>query len=329
MHIWGTSPDSIDIAEDRDRWMELLTRLNIRQPAGGSARSEKEAYDKAHKLGYPVMIRPSYVLGGRAMEILYNDDDLKRCVPPLLALLRNLAHARAAVFRFSVHADGAGLGAAPPHCVWLRRELALVHRRYVTFAVEVDTDKPVLVDKYLDRAVELDVDALCDKDGNAVIAGIMEHIEQAGIHSGAPSPTTPRERRLRKQRPPPAVVNRAAGSIAVRTLRVCPRAGDSACSIPTQTLSESVLKTVREWTLAIAKELKVVGLINIQFAVQDDIPYIIEANPRASRCAPTPPLNPRWQHVSQAARKHALACACADCGQSVSAWIALAPRDVP
>lgn len=80
MRIWGTSPDSIDIAEDRDRWMALLSKLDIRQPAGGSARSEAEAFDKAHKLGYPVMIRPSYVLGGRAMEILYNDDDLKRCV---------------------------------------------------------------------------------------------------------------------------------------------------------------------------------------------------------------------------------------------------------
>mmetsp|Transcript_22911 Transcript_22911/g.50216 ORF Transcript_22911/g.50216 Transcript_22911/m.50216 type:complete len:1179 (-) Transcript_22911:261-3797(-) len=194
VHIWGTSPDSIDIAEDRDRWMDLLTKLNIRQPAGGSARSEAEAYNKAHQLGYPVMIRPSYVLGGRAMEILYNDDDLKR---------------------------------------------------YVTFAVEVDTDKPVLVDKYLDRAVEMDVDALRDHEGNVVICGIMEHIEQAGIHSG-----------------------------------------DSACSIPTQTISNSVLKTVRDWTTAIATELKVVGLINIQFAVQDDVPYIIEANPRASRTVP-------------------------------------------
>ena len=114
--------------------------------------------------------------------------------------------------------------------------------RYVTFAVEVDPERPVLIDKYLDRAVELDVDALCDVEGNVTIAGIMEHIEQAGIHSG-----------------------------------------DSACSIPTQTLSEPVLAQVREWTIKIAKALNVVGLINIQFAVQDDIPYIIEANPRASR----------------------------------------------
>ncbi|MEW5317413.1 MAG: hypothetical protein WDW38_008710 [Sanguina aurantia] len=116
---------------------------------------------------------------------------------------------------------------------------------YVTFAVEVDTERPVLVDKYLDRAIEMDVDALCDKDGNVTICAIAEHIEQAGIHSG-----------------------------------------DSACSIPTQTVPESVLKTIREWTVSIAQELKVLGLINIQFAVQDDVPYIIEANPRASRTVP-------------------------------------------
>ncbi|GAX74736.1 hypothetical protein CEUSTIGMA_g2183.t1 [Chlamydomonas eustigma] len=194
VRIWGTSPDSIDIAEDRDRWMGLLTKLSIRQPAGGSARTNVEATDKAHKLGYPCMIRPSYVLGGRAMEIIYNDDEL---------------------------------------------------HKYLTTAVEVSDETPVLVDKYLDRATELDVDALCDNDGNVVICGVMEHIEQAGVHSG-----------------------------------------DSACSIPTQTLSAEVNKTVREWTIQIAKELKVVGLINIQFAVQDDVPYIIEANPRASRTVP-------------------------------------------
>jgi len=194
VRIWGTPPDQIDEAEDRDRWMALLTKLGIKQPAGGSARTEAEAFNKAHALGYPVMIRPSYVLGGRAMEIIYTDDDL---------------------------------------------------RRYLTTAVEVDPERPVLVDKYLDRAVELDVDALCDKDGNVVIAGIMEHIEQAGIHSG-----------------------------------------DSACSIPTQTVAPAVLATIRQWTVQVAKALKVVGLINIQYAVQDDQPYIIEANPRASRTVP-------------------------------------------
>mmetsp|Transcript_26527 Transcript_26527/g.67485 ORF Transcript_26527/g.67485 Transcript_26527/m.67485 type:complete len:1174 (-) Transcript_26527:836-4357(-) len=194
VRVWGTSPESIDIAEDRDRWMELLTKLNIRQPSGGSARSEEEAHKIATRLGYPVMIRPSYVLGGRAMEVLYSDDDLKR---------------------------------------------------YVTTAVEVDTERPVLVDKYLDRATELDVDALCDDNNHVTICGIMEHIEQAGIHSG-----------------------------------------DSACSIPTQTLSPEVLDTVRKWTIDIAKSLNVRGLINIQFAVQDNVPYIIEANPRASRTVP-------------------------------------------
>lgn len=191
VRVWGTSPESIDVAEDRDRWMELLTKLNIRQPSGGSARSEAEAKAIAHSLGYPVMIRPSYVLGGRAMEVLYSDDDLQR---------------------------------------------------YVTTAVEVDTERPVLVDKYLDRATELDVDALCDDNNHVTICGIMEHIEQAGIHSG-----------------------------------------DSACSIPVQTLSNEVLDVVRQWTVNIAKALHVRGLINIQFAVQDNIPYIIEANPRASR----------------------------------------------
>ena len=194
VRIWGTQPDAIDEAEDRDRWMALLERLGIRQPAGGVARSEAEALDKARALGYPVMVRPSYVLGGRAMEIVYDDADLKR---------------------------------------------------YVSTAVEVDPERPVLVDKYLDRAVELDVDALRDAQGSVVICGIMEHIEQAGVHSG-----------------------------------------DSACSIPTQSIPAGVLETVRGWTTKVADALGVVGLINIQYAVQDDVPYIIEANPRASRTVP-------------------------------------------
>ncbi|KAF6262033.1 hypothetical protein COO60DRAFT_1621809 [Scenedesmus sp. NREL 46B-D3] len=194
VRVWGTQPDAIDEAEDRDRWMALLTRLDIKQPAGGMARSEVEAFEKAHALGYPVMVRPSYVLGGRAMEIVYDDEELKT---------------------------------------------------YITTAVEVDPEKPVLVDKYLDRAVELDVDALCDEQGNIVICGIMEHIEQAGVHSG-----------------------------------------DSACSLPTQTIPTTTLNTIREWTCKVAKALNVVGLINIQYAIQDEQPYIIEANPRASRTVP-------------------------------------------
>jgi carbamoyl-phosphate synthase large subunit len=192
--IWGTQPDSIDEAEDRDRWMALLTKLDIRQPPGGTAVDEAGALKVAEGLGYPVMIRPSFVLGGRAMEIVYSSADVKR---------------------------------------------------YINTAVEVDPDRPVLVDKYLDRADELDVDALSDKDGNVVICGIMQHIEQAGVHSG-----------------------------------------DSACSIPPQTISESCLETIRDWTPKIARALGVVGLINIQYAVQDNQVYIIEANPRASRTVP-------------------------------------------
>lgn len=192
--IWGTSPKSIDEAEDRDLWMNLLTRLDIRQPAGGSARSKEQAFAAAHKLGYPCMVRPSYVLGGRAMEIVYSDEQLER---------------------------------------------------YLTQAVVASDDKPVLVDKYLAGATELDVDALCDMDGNVTICGIMEHIEEAGVHSG-----------------------------------------DSACSIPPQTVPAPLLDQMREWTVKIAKELKVVGLINIQYCIKAGELYIIEANPRASRTVP-------------------------------------------
>lgn len=194
VQVWGTPPDSIDEAEDRDRWMSLLSRLKIRQPPGSVAKSEEEALTAATKLGYPVMVRPSYVLGGRAMEIVNNDDQLKK---------------------------------------------------YITNAVDVDPERPVLVDKYIDQGTELDVDALCDKDGCVAICGIMEHIEQAGIHSG-----------------------------------------DSACSLPPLTLTDSCLEIIENWTRSVAKELKVVGLINIQYVVQNEQPYIIEANPRASRTVP-------------------------------------------
>lgn len=186
--IWGTSPESIDMAEDRDRWMSLLSRLEIEQPPGGMAQSESEAIEKSNKLGYPVMIRPSYVLGGRAMEIVNNTNELKK---------------------------------------------------YMNNAIKIDADRPVLVDKYISNGTELDVDALCDKNGDTVICGIMEHIEQAGVHSG-----------------------------------------DSACSLPPQTVSKSCLKIVRDWTEKVAKELKVIGLINIQYVIKDKQPYIIEANPR-------------------------------------------------
>jgi carbamoyl-phosphate synthase large subunit len=192
--IWGTSPDSIDTAEDRERFEKILRELEIRQPPNGIARSYDEALRVSQRIDYPVVVRPSYVLGGRAMEIVYADEDLER---------------------------------------------------YMTYAVQVEPDHPILIDKYLENAIEVDVDAIADQGGTVVIGGIMEHIEQAGIHSG-----------------------------------------DSACSIPTISLSEVALETIRSWTIKLAKALKVVGLMNIQYAVQGDQVYILEANPRASRTVP-------------------------------------------
>jgi carbamoyl-phosphate synthase large subunit len=192
--IWGTPPSAIDAAEDRDQWYAVLQKLGIRQPPGTTVMNAEEATAAAAELGYPVMVRPSFVLGGRAMEIVYSPSDLGR---------------------------------------------------FVAAAAAVDPTKPVLIDKYLDRADEIDVDALCDSEGGVAIAGIMQHIEQAGVHSG-----------------------------------------DSACSIPTQTIPEAALATIREWTPAIARALGVVGLLNIQYAVQDGEVFIIEANPRASRTVP-------------------------------------------
>jgi carbamoyl-phosphate synthase large subunit len=189
--IWGTS---IDTAEDRERFEKILRELEIRQPPNGIARSYDEALRVSQRIDYPVVVRPSYVLGGRAMEIVYADEDLER---------------------------------------------------YMTYAVQVEPDHPILIDKYLENAIEVDVDAIADQGGTVVIGGIMEHIEQAGIHSG-----------------------------------------DSACSIPTISLSEVALETIRSWTIKLAKALKVVGLMNIQYAVQGDQVYILEANPRASRTVP-------------------------------------------
>jgi carbamoyl-phosphate synthase large subunit len=192
--IWGTSPDSIDAAEDRERFEQILRQLNISQPPNGIARSSQESLAIAGRIGYPVVVRPSYVLGGRAMEIVYSNDDL---------------------------------------------------RRYMTYAVQVEPDHPILIDKFLENATEVDVDALCDATGKVVIGGIMEHIEEAGIHSG-----------------------------------------DSACSIPFTSLSEKAIATIREWTEKLAQALKVIGLMNIQYAVQGEQVYILEANPRASRTVP-------------------------------------------
>jgi len=192
--IWGTSPDAIDIAEDRERFEKILRELDIKQPANGLARSYGESLEVARRVNYPVVVRPSYVLGGRGMEIVYSDTELQR---------------------------------------------------YMTAAVLVEPDHPILIDKYLENAVEVDVDAIADQEGNVVIGGIMEHIEEAGIHSG-----------------------------------------DSACSLPSVFLSEAVLTQIRTWTVALAKALKVVGLMNIQYAVQGEQVYILEANPRASRTVP-------------------------------------------
>ena len=192
--ILGTSPDAIDLAEDRDRFQKLIQDLKLRQPDNGTAISQEQAIAVAEKIGYPVVIRPSYVLGGRAMQIVY---------------------------------DRAGI------------------ERYTREAVKVSGDTPVLIDSYLRDAIEVDVDALADKDQNVFVAGIMEHIEEAGIHSG-----------------------------------------DSACSLPPYSLPSKILIEIERQTEAMAKALKVVGLMNVQYAVKDGEVYVLEVNPRASRTVP-------------------------------------------
>ncbi|MGC0224467.1 carbamoyl-phosphate synthase large subunit [Pseudooceanicola nitratireducens] len=191
--ILGTTPDAIDLAEDRERFQDLVNRLGLKQPKNGIAHSDAEALEITGDIGFPLVIRPSYVLGGRAMEIVRDMDGLKR---------------------------------------------------YIRDAVVVSGDSPVLLDSYLSSAVELDVDALCD--GEAVhVAGIMQHIEEAGVHSG-----------------------------------------DSACSLPPYSLPADIIAEVKRQTEALAKELNVVGLMNVQFAVKDGVVYLIEVNPRASRTVP-------------------------------------------
>jgi len=191
--IIGTSPDAIDRAEDRERFQALLNKLDLKQPENGLARSFEESEMIAEKIGYPVVVRPSYVLGGRAMEIVYGIEQL---------------------------------------------------RNYMKFAVQASPEHPILIDKFLDNAIEIDVDALCDGT-DVVIGGIMQHIEEAGIHSG-----------------------------------------DSACSLPPYSLSDELVEEVRRQTRALALELGVIGLMNIQFAVKEGVVYLIEVNPRASRTSP-------------------------------------------
>jgi len=191
--IIGTPPDAIDRAEDRRRFAALLDQLGLRQPRNGIALTVDEAVEVARRIGYPVLVRPSYVLGGRAMEIVYDEDSL---------------------------------------------------RGYMDRAVELGPGRPVLVDQFLEDAVELDVDAISDGD-TVVVAGIMEHIERAGVHSG-----------------------------------------DSACSLPANSVERVVLDDVRRQAVALAKELGVIGLMNVQFAVKGHDVYILEVNPRASRTVP-------------------------------------------
>jgi carbamoyl-phosphate synthase large subunit len=191
--IIGTQPESIELAEDRKLFAEMLDRLGLRQTPSGSATSEEQAVTIAERIGYPVLVRPSFVLGGRAMELVYHPEDL---------------------------------------------------RRYMQSAIEVSPERPVLVDRFLEDAIEVDVDCIADGE-RAVIGAIMEHIEEAGIHSG-----------------------------------------DSACVVPTFSLSPAILEEIAGATKAMARELNVRGLMNVQFAVKDEKLYVLEVNPRASRTVP-------------------------------------------
>jgi len=191
--IIGTTPDSIDIAEDRERFQKLLHRLKLKQPPNRTARSAQKALAVAEEIGYPLVVRPSYVLGGRAMEIVYKQSDLER---------------------------------------------------YMREAVKVSNDSPVLLDHFLTDAIEVDVDAVSDGEA-VIIGGVMEHIEEAGVHSG-----------------------------------------DSACSLPPFSLPQALQDELRRQTVAMAHALKVVGLINVQFAIKDSTVYVLEVNPRASRTVP-------------------------------------------
>src|SRR5712672_432691 len=201
VNIIGTSPQSIEIAEDRKLFSAMLNKLKIPQPPNGLATNEAEALQAAYKLGYPVLVRPSFVLGGRAMQIVFSDAELTH---------------------------------------------------YMRFAVEASPERPVLVDKFLEDATEVDVDCIADVgaferplEGTIVLGGTLEHIEFAGVHSG-----------------------------------------DAAMVLPPHTLSQKVIEVIREYTHAMARELKVIGLMNVQYAVKGDTVYVLEVNPRASRTVP-------------------------------------------
>ena len=201
VNIIGTSPQSIEIAEDRKLFAAMLNKLNIPQPPNGLATNEAEALVASQRLGYPVLVRPSFVLGGRAMQIVYSDAEL---------------------------------------------------RHYMRFAVEASPERPVLVDKFLEDAIEVDVDCITDVghfqnpgEGTIVIGGMLEHIEFAGVHSG-----------------------------------------DAAMVLPPHTLKPGVIDTIREYTHAMARELRVIGLMNVQYAVKGETVYVLEVNPRASRTVP-------------------------------------------
>src|SRR5690606_20079738 len=195
--IIGTSPESIDIAEDRERFQQLLDRLGLLQPPNRTARTEADALELAAEIGYPLVVRPSYVLGGRAMEIVHEQRDLER---------------------------------------------------YMREAVRVSEDSPVLLDRFLNDAIEVDVDCICDGE-RVLIGGVMEHIEQAGVHSG-----------------------------------------DSACSLPPYSLSTQLVDELKRQSALMARALDVVGLMNVQFAIQETNGehrvYVLEVNPRASRTVP-------------------------------------------
>ncbi len=192
--IIGTSPDSIDLAEDRERFQHMIEKIGLKQPPNRTARNADEALALAREIGYPLVVRPSYVLGGRAMEVVHDDADLSR---------------------------------------------------YIRDAVQVSNDSPVLLDRFLDHAVEVDVDVIADAEGNVLIGGIMEHIEEAGVHSG-----------------------------------------DSSCSLPPYSLSAEIQDEMRRQVTLMARELKVIGLMNTQFAIQGETVFILEVNPRASRTVP-------------------------------------------